>query len=140
MSHDDLFRLLPARQGRFRFESGHHGDTWLELERLCLRPAEVHPFADELAARLPRHQVEVVCGPLVEGAFVALMVAATLDLPFTYAEQVGAGQTGALFPARYRLPPGLRSIVRGRRIAIVNDVVNAGSAVRGTFGDLVACG
>jgi hypothetical protein len=37
---------------------------------------------------------------------------------------------------KYRIPPALRSQVRGKRVAIVNDVINAGSAVRGTFLDL----
>jgi orotate phosphoribosyltransferase len=30
--------------------------------------------------------------------------------------------------------------VQGRRVAVVNDVINAGSAVRGTLADLVQCG
>jgi orotate phosphoribosyltransferase len=34
----------------------------------------------------------------------------------------------------------LREKVRERRVAIVNDVINAGSAVRGTAADLQACG
>ncbi|MGI8827145.1 MAG: hypothetical protein ACR2JC_16195 [Chloroflexota bacterium] len=41
---------------------------------------------------------------------------------------------------RYRIPDALRGSIRGRRVAIVNDVINAGSAVRGTFADLLACG
>jgi orotate phosphoribosyltransferase len=45
-----------------------------------------------------------------------------------------------LFPVEYRLPRGLRAAVRGKRVAIVNDVINAGSAVRGTFADLASCG
>lgn len=45
-----------------------------------------------------------------------------------------------LFPAGYRIPGALHSSVRNKRVAIVSDVVNAGSAVRGTFAALVACG
>jgi orotate phosphoribosyltransferase len=45
-----------------------------------------------------------------------------------------------LFPAGYRIPAALRDKLRGRRVAIVNDVINAGSAVRGTFDDLESCG
>jgi orotate phosphoribosyltransferase len=40
----------------------------------------------------------------------------------------------------YRIPRPLRSAVRGRKVGIVDDVVNAGSAVRSTYGDLVSCG
>jgi orotate phosphoribosyltransferase len=34
----------------------------------------------------------------------------------------------------------LRAELRGRRVAVVNDVINAGSAVRGAHDDLLACG
>ncbi len=40
----------------------------------------------------------------------------------------------------YRIPDGLRNRVANRRVAIVNDVINAGSAVRGTFAALLECG
>jgi orotate phosphoribosyltransferase len=80
-----------------------------------------------------------VCGPLVEGAYTALLVAERLGLPFVYAERFDDGDRSALFTIRYRLPGPLREVVRGRRVAIVNDVVSAGSAVKGTHADLVAC-
>lgn len=137
---DDVIGLLPAHRGHFRFESGHHGTLSLDVERLCVRPEPVQRLAPHIAARLVPYDVDVVCGPLVEGAFVALMVASVLGVPFTYTERFVDHESDALFPVRYRLPRVLRDEVRGRRVAIVNDVINAGSAVRGTFADLVACG
>jgi orotate phosphoribosyltransferase len=137
---ESVTHLLPTRRGHFRLESGHHGDLWLDLERLCVRPEPVQRLAAEIAARLESHDVQVVCGPLVEGAFVALMVASSLGVPFTYSEPYRDPQADALFPVRYRLPQVLRAEVRGKRVAIVNDVVNAGSAVRGTFADLETWG
>lgn len=136
----EVIRLLPFRKGHFELESGHHGDAWLDLELLCLEPTPVRRLAAELGARLVNYGVEVVCGPLIEGAFVALMVAEELRLPFVYAERLVSGGETGLFPVRYRLPEGLRAVVRGKRVAIVNDVINAGSAVRGTLHDLRAAG
>ena len=139
----DVFHLLPSRTGHFRLESGHHGELWLDLELLCLDPAPVRRLAEQLAQRLAPHGVEAVCGPLVEGAFVALMVAAALAVPFTYANRrpdPDGPCPGRLYPVDYRIPEALRAAVRGKRVAIVNDVVNAGSAVRGTFTDLERCG
>jgi orotate phosphoribosyltransferase len=49
-------------------------------------------------------------------------------------------ESTGLFPVEYRIPGALRGRVRGRRIAIVNDVISAGSSVRGTLADLRACG
>jgi orotate phosphoribosyltransferase len=136
----DLVRLLPFRKGHFLLESGHHGDAWLDLELLCSQPAPVRRLAVELASRLERHRIEVVCGPLVEGAFVALMVAEALGRPFVYSERLPRDVEARLFPFGYRLPDGCRRLVAGRRVAIVNDVINAGSAVLGTLADLRAAG
>src|SRR6266478_4606945 len=129
---EEVVHLLPARKGHFLLESGHHGDLWLDLELLCLRPEPVRRLAAEIAARLAAHQVEAVCGPLVEGAFVALMVAAELGVPFTYAERFADRaliDREGLYPVQYRLPHALGDVVRGKRVAIVNDVINAGSAI-----------
>jgi len=99
----------------------------------------VRPLALELAGRVRRYDVDAVCGPLVEGAFVALTVATELSVDFTYAERIASAR-GGLFPIEYRLPGALRERVRGKRVAIVNDVIAAGSAVRGTLADLRDCG
>ena len=138
--HDDVIALMPARRGHFLLESGHHGDLWLDLELLCLRPDPVRRLAARVAERLAPYAIEAVCGPLVEGAYVALMVASELGVPFSYAERFPNPETDALFPIDYRVPRALRAEVRDKRVAIVNDVINAGSAVRGTLTDLAACG
>ena len=137
---DRVLELLSARRGHFLLESGHHGDLWLDLETLCLRPQLVLEAADELAASIASLAPDVICGPLVEGAFVGLLVALKLKADFIYSERFARPTQDGLFPAGYRIPEALRPRLRGRRVAIVNDVTNAGSAVKGTFSDLEDCG
>src|SRR5947209_5943671 len=132
---------MARRRGHFRFESGHHGDRWLEPDLLLRRPTELRPFAIALAQRLRRRQrFEVVCGPLTGGAFLAQMVAEQCDVAFAFAERFAPPPSDALYQVRYRIPDALRAGLRGATVAIVNDVTNAGSAVRGTYADLVSCG
>jgi orotate phosphoribosyltransferase len=137
---ENVLSLVRGRQGHFKFESGHHGDLWLELETLCMHSREIGPFAAQLAEKLSRHKVEVVCGPLVEGAFIALLVSLELGGDFVYAERFANAPREGLYPVEYRLPKALHPAVKGKRVAIVNDVISAGSAVRGTFRDLKALG
>ena len=137
---EELVSLLGARSGHFRLESGHHGDFWLELEPLYLRPGRLRGFAAELARRLRPHDVGAICGPLVGGAFLAQMVALELDMEFLFAEQFARPKGDGLYPIGYRIPNSLRSASRGKRVAVVDDVINAGSAVRGAFGALLDCG
>src|SRR6476620_10310405 len=104
----EFLTLLSARRGHFRFESGHHGDLWLDLDALFLRPCRLRPFAEELADDLARHDIAVVCGPLVGGAFLAQTVADILGVEFCHAEPFVPDEREALYPVRYRLPAGLR--------------------------------
>jgi len=132
----NILSSLAARHGHFKTESGYHTDLWIDLETLCRRPAAVQPLARALAQQIRAHAVDAVCGPLNEGAFIALMVAGELGCDFTYAERFADRDNPTLFPVRYALPAVLRPIVAGKRLAIVNDVISAGSAVRGAWVDL----
>jgi orotate phosphoribosyltransferase len=135
-----VLELLAARRGHFLLESGHHGELWFDLELLCSQPRRVRPLCADLAARLSKFNVEVVCGPLVEGAFMGLMVASELGTRFSYSERFMRPRHEGLFPARYRIPASLRPMIKGKRVVIVNDVINAGSAVKGTYADLTESG
>ena len=135
-----LLDLLAGRKGHFRLESGHHGDLWLDLDLLFLQPSRVRQFALELAIALARHRPSAVCGPLIGGAFVAQMVAAELGVEFYYTERTALPPRDTLYPTEYRLPTGLRQAIRGQDVLIVDDVINAGSAVRGTLAELLSCG
>jgi orotate phosphoribosyltransferase len=137
---ETLLSLARGRQGHFHLESGHHGDLWLQLETLCLDTREIRPLAVQLAAQLRHYQVAVVCGPLVEGAFIALLVSPELGCDFVYAERFASTTREGLYPVEYHLPQALHPAVKGKRVAIVNDVISAGSAVRGAFSDLQAIG
>jgi orotate phosphoribosyltransferase len=137
---EELLSLLAARKGHFRYESGHHGDLWLELSRMYLRPDRLRPLAAELARRLAVYGVEAICGPLVEGAMLAQMVAEELGTEFYFAEQIARPRGDGLYPVGYRIPDPLRPIARDKGTAVVDDVINAGSAVRGTLADLRTCG
>jgi orotate phosphoribosyltransferase len=128
--------MVAARRGHFQLESGHHGELWLDLDALFARPQRVAPLVGLLADALRPYKVAGVCGPLVGGAFLAQATAAALDVEFAFTERVMPAVPDGLYPARYRLPPAFAPRVRGRRIAIVDDVMSAGSAARGTYSEL----
>jgi orotate phosphoribosyltransferase len=120
-------------------ESGHHTERWLDLDQLFARPSAVRPFVTQLARRLEIYGVDTVCGPLNGGAFLAELLAFDLGLDFAFAERI-VNQRAGLFPVEYRVPPALRAALRGKRVAIVDDAISMGSAVRATVADLEVCG
>jgi orotate phosphoribosyltransferase len=135
---DAFLELVAGRRGHFQLESGHHGELWLDLDGLFARPGRVAPLIARLAEALRRYEVAGICGPLVGGAFLAQSVSAALDLEFSYTERQAARASTGLYQARYRLPAAFSSRAHGRRFAIVDDVMSAGSAARGTYAELRA--
>jgi len=135
---DQLLRLITPRSGHFRLESGHHGDLWLDLDGLFARPARLRRLIESLAERLTaRHRsIDAICGPLTGGAFVAQMVAAKLDVAFFSTERIVSAGGGDPDSVAYRLPRARQLDVDGQAIAVVDDAINAGSAIRGTLSEL----
>jgi len=134
-----FFELVAARRGHFRLESGHHSGLWLDLDGLFAEPKRIAPLVDNLTVALRPYSVSAVCGPLLGGAFLAQLVAHALDLEFCFTERVTQPHPG-LYQARYRLPSSFTVRIRGKRVAIVDDVMSAGSALRGTYTVLEAHG
>src|SRR6516225_2038979 len=130
----DLSQLARPRHGHFDLGTGFHGDLWLDLDAMFLWPAELRPAVRQLADHLREFEPVAVCGPLAGGAFLAQPVAEALGAAFlpAYAEP---GR-----PARYRLPRAARDQMAGWRVAVVDDAVNAGTAVRASCQEIRAAG
>jgi orotate phosphoribosyltransferase len=128
-----FFDLTSVRRGHFQLESGHHSELWFDLDALFAVPQLIDPLVRQLANLVRSYEVTAVCGPLLGGAFVGQLIAHALDIEFCFTERVIPGDTGGLYRASYRLPAASAKRVHGARIAIVDDVMSAGSALRGTY-------
>jgi orotate phosphoribosyltransferase len=129
-----LLDAVDATRGHFRYESGHHGDLWLDLDAFFLNARRARDLAAALAQRAAACRPELVCGPLTGGAFIAQVVAAEIGAGFVFAERL-VSATGSV---RYRIPSSLRAALPGRRVLLVDDAVNAGSALLSTLAELRA--
>jgi orotate phosphoribosyltransferase len=127
--------FVPVRRGHFRLESGFHTDLWLELDALFADPRRIAPLTDRLAAALRHYQFDAVCGAMLGGAFLAQLLAHALDVEFWFTERHVLN--GAV---SYPLPRAFAERAAGRRVAIVDDVMSAGSAMRGTYQSVMQAG
>lgn len=135
-----FYDLVAGRRGHFELESGLHAALWLDLDPLFADQRRIAPFVADLASEIRPHAIDAVCGALVGGAFLAQLLAQALDVEFCYTERVMPVALNGLFQARYRLPGGNAARVAGKRVAIVDDVMSAGSALRGTYTEVRAHG
>jgi orotate phosphoribosyltransferase len=137
MVDDDVVQLARPQRGHFDLGTGYHGDVWLDLDALFLRPAALRPYVRVLAGRLRQHRLDAVCGPMEGGAFLAQAIAEDLGAAFLPAARGPAPQPGT---ATAYLLPRVPGGISGWRVAIADDAVNAGTAVRACAGLLGAGG
>lgn len=142
----NLVDKLPTRRGHFLLESGYHSDLWFNLDALFLEPHAIAPVVDKLADLLRPYSVSAICGPMLGGAFLAQALAMRMGLRFYYTQPAIAkhghkdSSNNELFKARYSLPSDLTPRVRDERVAIVDDVISAGSSVRAPATELAEAG
>jgi orotate phosphoribosyltransferase len=127
---DGLAALVSPQPGHFDLATGYHGDLWLDLDALFLRPALLRPHVRWLAEQLGVHGIDAVCGPVEGGAFLAQAVADALDAAF-----LPAYRDPDRRPAGYNLPL-VTGGISGWRVAVTDDAVNAGTAVRACVAEL----
>jgi len=126
MEPSEVAQLARPRSGHFDLGTGYHGDVWLDLDALLLRPALLRPYVRWLAGRLSEHSADAVCGPLEGGAFLGYAVAELLGLAFLPGYRSPAARPGEVTGYRLSRVPGG---IGGWRVAVVDDAVNAGTAV-----------
>ncbi|MEP7054923.1 MAG: hypothetical protein ABI912_06715 [Actinomycetota bacterium] len=117
-----------VRRGHFAFAADFHGDTWLDLDALLADATCLRGYADGLALMLAAYSPDTVCGPLDGGAFVAQFVAARIGASFAYNSSDNSFGT-----------------IRGADVfdrgdVVVDDAINAGTAVRATVAALRTAG
>ncbi|MBN1658316.1 MAG: orotate phosphoribosyltransferase [Anaerolineae bacterium] len=132
----ELLTAARAQRGHFRYESGHHGDLWLDLDTLFVDAQRTRRWAAALAQHVATIEPDVVCGPLVGGALLAQLVAVELGVGLSFAARY-VSPDGSV---SYALPSALGPAVHARRVLVVDDAINAGSAVSATLEALLEIG
>jgi orotate phosphoribosyltransferase len=107
------------------YTSGRHGSAYVNKDAIyphTERVAEVCRFLADLARG---KAVDIVCGPATGGIILAQWTAHHLGVPAVYAEKTPEGGMA--------LRRGYDRLVRGRRVLVVEDVVNTGGSLRDTI-------
>lgn len=119
------------------YTSGKHGSAYVNKDAVYPDTARVAALCRDLADAARPYRPEVVCGPAMGGIILAQWTGHHLGLPAVYAEKAAGGGMA--------LRRGYDRLVQGRRVVVVEDVVNTGgslkeavAAVRAAGGEVVA--
>lgn len=114
------------------YTSGKHGRAYVNKDAVypsTARVAELCRFLAEVAAP---HRPEIVCGPAMGGIILAQWTGHHLGVPAVYAEKAPEGGMA--------LRRGYDKLVAGKRVLVVEDVLNTGGSIKDAIAAVRAAG
>ena len=119
----------------FVYISGQHGSGWIDKDAVYPHTERTSALAAMIAAQVADEHIEVVCGPATGGLIIAQWVAHHLGVLAVFGEHGEAlpGEQHADGERPFVIKRGYDRIVAGRRVLVVDDVVNTGFSIRGTI-------
>jgi orotate phosphoribosyltransferase len=115
----------------FVYISGHHGSGWVDKDAIFLRLERVRRLTQLLAEATGRIEPDILCGPAVGGLIVAQWTAFALGLPAVFAEH-DVRRSLVELRGPFSLHRGFSRQVAGRRVLVVDDIVNTGQSAQQT--------
>lgn len=120
------------RDSHVVYTSGRHGSAYVNKDAVYPHTDRVRELCAMMAELARPLGPEVVCGPAMGGIILAQWTGHHLGLPAVYAEKAAEG--GMV------LKRGYDAVVRGRRVLVVEDVVNTGGSLADTVRAVRAAG
>jgi orotate phosphoribosyltransferase len=127
----------------FVYISGDHGSGWIDKDAIYPHTERIERLCRDMAAVVRGWGVEMVCGPATGGLVIAEWTAHELGALSTFTEHDPA-PAGGLLRGRFVLRRGYDRLISGKRVLVVDDIVNTGlslrqtaEAVRGAGGEVV---
>ncbi|HWP64853.1 MAG TPA: phosphoribosyltransferase family protein [Candidatus Limnocylindria bacterium] len=120
------------RDSHVVYTSGRHGSAYVNKDAVYPHTERVRELCALMAEPARPLGAEVVCGPAMGGIILAQWTGHHLGLPAVYAEKAPEGGMA--------LRRGYDALVRGRRVLVVEDVVNTGGSLADTIRAVRAAG
>jgi orotate phosphoribosyltransferase len=122
--------------GHFVYISGEHGSGWIDKDVIYLDTDRIMKLSNMLAEAAKFLNAQVVCGPAMGGLVVSEWTGHFLEALSIFAEHdpttAGPERSGSPFRGPFILRRGYDEVVKGKRVLIVDDIVNTGLSIRET--------
>jgi orotate phosphoribosyltransferase len=123
----------------FVYISGDHGSGWVDKDVIFVDLQHTRRLGQLLAEAVQDVGAEILCGPAIGGLIVAQWTAFELGLPAVFAEH-DPTHTKTELRGRFGLHRGYDRVVAGRRVLVVDDIINTGQSARQTVDAVRGCG
>lgn len=126
----ELGALGAILRGHFVFTSGKHGGMYINKDAVYPHTRETHRFCMAIAGRFGEDRVDTVIAPAIGGVILSqwtahyLSVLRACEVYGVYAEKADPAGTA------FVIKRGYDKFIAGKRVLVVEDVLNTGGSVR----------
>ncbi len=132
MDEEEVLKILEASgavltAGHFVYTSGKHGSAYINKDAVYPHTDQISKLCREIARRFASSPVEVVIAPVIGGVILSQWVASHLselkgrEVLAVYAEKGGE---------EFLIRRGYDRLVRGKKVLVVEDILNTGGSVK----------
>ncbi|MDX9871542.1 MAG: orotate phosphoribosyltransferase [Clostridia bacterium] len=123
MNREEIIKIFKENEamleGHFLLTSGRHSDRYLQCALVLQNPRTVEILSQELAAKIPEKNIDIVIGPALGGITLAYEIARQINALALFAER----ENGVMTLRRgFKIPAGAR-------VLVVEDVITTGGSV-----------
>lgn len=115
----------------FVYVSGDHGSGWIDKDRIYPNTKYPNRLGQLLAQSISSYNPDIICGPAIGGLIIAQWTAHHLGVLSVFSERdpsVKSDEKAKPFILRR----GYDQLVKGKRVLVVDDIVNTGYSLRHT--------
>lgn len=118
----------------FVYDSGEHGSGWIDKDVVNVNTVRDEGLCSMLAEVIRDINADVVCGPATGGLIVSQWTAHALGIPSVFADhgEQPSSTPGGRLRGPFILRRGYDKVVSGKRVVVVDNVINTGLALRQT--------
>ncbi len=119
--------------GHFVYTSGKHGDTYFNKDAVFMHTKLASALCEQIAKHYVGQQIDVVIGPVAGGIIMSQWVTdhlSRLDKRAIMALYADKARVSDDDEPKFIIKRGYDGQISGRRVLIVDDVLNQGSSIR----------
>jgi orotate phosphoribosyltransferase len=127
------------QDSHFVYISGQHGSGWVDKDVIYPNTKNIVRLTELLAPAVKKYAPDVVCGPATGGLVISQWLAHHLGVLSVFSEH-GAVASASELRGQFVLKRHYDKLVRGKRVLVVDDIVNTGHSIVQTSAAVKAAG
>lgn len=137
-----------VKKGHFKLTSGRHSNLYVNKDSIYCIPSLFDEVIDDMCtvASMDHIEFDVVTGPAIAGAVLAVPISMRFGKIFVYPEKVTKTVVSPRSRNAFEVPNGMafrrgyNKVIKNKRVLIIEDIITTGASIQQTIDAIRQCG